>query len=286
MWPVNERVMARGESQQTWQPGTVRHVDGARHYVIFDSGEDGWFLADQLRPVETSRPAGQPRSWHVGQRVFARWRGDLLWYPGTIFAVAGEGYHVVFDDQDQAFVGPADLIPLAVEEGDRVLCRPKFERELRYLPAEVTRVAGEVIDVSYEDFELVETNTHVSRIRVRRGEGGTAVWDEGSRVLASGRDGFCYPGIVLVADGDRLFVSLMDSRHLWVLPDETRPLRLKPGAAVEARKGAGPEYLPATLLEVEGDVLRVRYADGEEETTLLRLVRAPLGDAVARASSP
>ncbi len=100
-------------------------------------------------------------------------------------------------------------------------------------------------------------------------------------MLASGRDGFCYPGLVLVADGDRLFVSLFDSRHLWVLPGETRPLRLKAGAAVEARKDAAAEYLPATLLNVQGDVLRLRYADGGEETTLLRLIRVPLGEPAA-----
>ncbi len=282
MWPVNQRVLARTDGDEKWLPGTVRHVDGPRHYVIFDSGEDGWFLTDQLRPLEAVRSAGEPRSWQLGDRVFARWRGDLLWYPGTIFARRDEGYHVVFDDQDQAVVGPADIMPLSVQEGDRVLCRPKFERELRYLPAEVTRVAGEIIDVTYEDLELAETNTNVSRIRIRRSESGGVLWEEGTRVLVSGRDGFCYPALVLVVDGDRLFVSLLDSRHAWVLPDETRPLRLKPGLAVQARKGAGADYVPATVVSLQGDVVRVRY-DGDdptEEATLVRLIRVALSQSI------
>ena len=45
-----------------------------------------------------------------------------------------------------------------------MLRRPKFERELRYFPAEVTRVAGETIDVADDNLELQETNTNVSRI--------------------------------------------------------------------------------------------------------------------------
>jgi hypothetical protein len=277
MWPVNQRVLARGEGADEWLPGTVRHVDGQRHYVILDSGDDGWFAGDQLRPIEPgSGAAAKPRDWQVGDRVFARWGGDLLWYPGTVYARRDAGYQIVFDDQDQALVGPGDILPLVVEEGDRVLCRPKFERELRYFPAEVTRVDGETIDVTYDDLEMVETNTNVSRIRIRRSASGGTAWDEGDRALVSGRDGFCYPAVILVVDGDRLFVSLLDSRHAWVLPDEVRPLRVRAGSAVQVRHGAGAEYQSAEVVQADGEVLRVRYADGEEETTLLRLLRVPL----------
>jgi hypothetical protein len=276
MWPINQRVLAQPDGKDDWLPGTVRHVDGARHYVIFDSGDDGWFPGDQLRPAEAvPRVDVQPRRLEIGDRVLARWRGDLLWYPGT-YANHENGYHIVFDDQDQAIVAAADILPLVVQEGDRVLCRPKFERELRYFPAEVTRVAGEVIDVAYDSLELQETNTNVSRIRIQRSASGGIAWEEGDRALVSGRDGFHYPAVILVVDGDRLYVSLLDSRHAWVLPEEVRALRVSPGSTVQVRRGAAAEYQPAVIVDVEGEVLQVRYTDGAEETTLLRLVRVPL----------
>jgi hypothetical protein len=265
MWSVNERVLARADETDRWQPGTVRHVDRERHYVILDSGEDGWFVESQLLPLAPE--------WQIGDRVFARWRGDLLWYPGTILARDGEAYHVVFDDQDQAIVGLADLMPLVVQVGDSILCRPKFERDLCYYPAEVTRVTGEVIDIKFDDFDLEEKNTNVGRVRVQRNSGARSTWEEGERLLISGRDDYWYPAVLLVVDNERLFASRYDGRHYWVLPAETKPLRLEPGQPIESRRDAKADYLPATVLEARDEVIRVHYDSGEEETTLIRLVR-------------
>ena len=265
MWTINERVLARADESDRWRPGTIRHVDRERHYVILDSGDDGWFIESQLRPLAPD--------WQVGDRVFARWRGDLLWYPGTILAYEYAGYHVVFDDQDQAFVGPSELLPLVVQVGDTILCRPKFERDLCYYPAEVTRVAGEVIDVSFDDFDLEEKNTNVSRVRVQRHSGARTTWEEGERLLVSGRDGYWYPAVVLVVDNDRIFASLYDSRQFWVLPVETKPLRLEPQQRIETRRDAKADYEPAMVLDARSEVIRVRYGSGEEKATLMRLVR-------------
>ena len=330
MWTVHARVLVRPDSDTFWYPGTVRHADAGRYYVILDNQEDGWFQSHQIRPLELPlgiqvavreldssqskvgvveevqgsrvrvrtrdgdklttdlasilvperplQPAITPqrnRPWGVGDRVLARWGGDLFWYPGTIFAVESGGFKIVFDDQDQAVVSAGDVMPLEVQVGDKVLCRPKFEPSLRYFPAEVTRVAGEVIDVVYEDSEEEEHSTSVSRIRIRRETGHHIAWEEGDRVLVSGRDGFSYPGQVLSIDGDRTFVSFFDGRHGWLKPDEIRPLRFAPGMDLQCRRAAGEEYLPAVLEQVTGDVLRVKYDDGSREQTLIRLVRVP-----------
>ena len=44
----------------------------------------------------------------VGARVLARW-GNGLWYAGAIDDERGPSRHVVFDDGDQAWVGPQDI---------------------------------------------------------------------------------------------------------------------------------------------------------------------------------
>lgn len=240
MWSVNERVLVRPEGREEWLPGTIRYVEGLRHYVILDAGDDGWFDLSQLRPCEDSvdRPNASAVAWQTGDRVFARWGGDLLWYPGTVFRPEDGGYRVVFDDQDQAVIPPADLTPLVVQEGDQVMCRPKFEPELRYYPATVTRVAEELIDVDYDDLDLVETNTCVGRLRVRRLSETTATRDEGDEILASGRDGYWYPARVLVVDADRLFVQFCDNRHGWLRASETRLASLELGQTIEVRRVA------------------------------------------------
>jgi hypothetical protein len=329
MWAVHARVLVRPESDSFWYPGTVRHADGDRYYVILDNQEDGWFYDHQLRPLQLAAgmqvavrefassqskvgvveavqgsivqvrtgdgkkltanlasirvperpvPLGKLRRserWSVGDRVLARWGGDLFWYPGTIFAVEDGGFQILFDDQDQAVVPASDVMSLEIQVGDKVLCRPKFEPALRYFPAEVTRVAGEVIDVVYEESEDEELNTSVSRIRIRRESGRTIGWSEGDRVLVSGRDQFWYPAQVLSIDGDRTFASFFDGRHGWLKPEEIRPLKLSPGMSLECRKSAGEEYVPATLDQMAGDVLHVTYDDGSREQTLVRLMRVP-----------
>ncbi|HUE75097.1 MAG TPA: DUF4537 domain-containing protein [Pirellulaceae bacterium] len=327
-WAVHARVLVRPELDSFWYPGTVRHADGGRFYVILDNQDDGWFVASQMKPLALSagtqvaiedgatsrsqvgvvesvegstvqvrtgdgaqvtanlasirvpeRPLPAARKphmrWAVGDRVLARWGGDLFWYPGTIYSVDDGEYSILFDDQDQAIVPPEDIMPLNVQVGDKVFCRPKFEASLRYFPAEVTRVSGEVIDVLYEDSEEVELNTSLSRIRIRRESGKAIRWNEGDRVLVFGRDGFWYPAQVLSIDGDRTFASFFDGRHGWLKPEEIRPLRLSAGMQIDCRQGAGEEYQAATLEKVSGDVLRVQYEDGTSEQTLIRLVRVP-----------
>jgi translation initiation factor IF-1 len=326
-WAVHARVLVRPELDSFWYPGTVRHADGGRYYVILDNQDDGWFIEGQLKPlalaagtqvaIDGSSSRSQvgvvesmqgstvqvrtgdgahviaslasirvpesplpfmPRQrmrWGIGDRVLARWGGDLFWYPGTIYSVGDCDYSILFDDQDQAVVPPGDVTPLEVQVGDKVFCRPKFEASLRYFPAEVTRIAGEVIDVLYEDSEEVELNTSISRIRIRRESGKAIRWNEGDRVLVFGRDEFWYPAQILSVDGDRTFASFFDGRHGWLKPEEVRPLRLIPGMQIDCRKVAGEEYQRATIDRAAGDVLQVTYEDGTSEQTLVRLVRVP-----------
>jgi hypothetical protein len=275
--PGTSLVIANQGEGDSVRATLLRH-DGQS--VLAESA-DGTQIEVSLREVGIVRnqsPTTKSRDWQVGDRVFARWGGDLFWYPGTIFALLNDGYRILFDDQDQAVVGSDDLLPLVVHEGDTVLCRPKFEPNLRYLPAEVTRVSGEVIDVVYHEVELEEQNTQIGRVRIRRSLSGLVIWEEGDRILAFGRDGFWYPAVVLVIDGDRIFVNFLGSRHAWLLPEEIQPLRFRIGQRVQCRKDAGEEFLDADILEVSGEVLRVRYANGDEEQSLIRLTRAPARD--------
>jgi len=52
MWKVGDRVLGKRHDENYWYPGTVRHVDGGRAYVIFDDGEDALAADDQLQPLD------------------------------------------------------------------------------------------------------------------------------------------------------------------------------------------------------------------------------------------
>lgn len=276
---VGSQVIVRGVDSLESRHVTVERLERNGPWVRNDNGDT--FVAEWASIQVPANPSAlQPphrKDWNVGDRVFARWGGDLLWYPGTVFAQQDLGFLIVFDDQDKAIVPTSDIAPLSVEVDDRVLCRPKFEPELKYFPAEITRVDGEVIDVRYEDPDTEEHNTNVSRIRIRRETGAQIFWEEGDRVLASGRDEFWFPALVLALDGERTFVSLLDGRHGWLKPEEIRSLKITPGMSVQCRKGAASEYLPAIVESIHGNVVQVKYDDGTQEVSLLSLLRMPNG---------
>jgi hypothetical protein len=62
----------------------------------------------------------------------------------------------------------------------------------------------------------------------------------------------------------------------WVPLDRVRPLAVRPGQRVLSRQRMGPSFFPAEILEVRGDEVLVRFADGQgEEWTGVAGLRIP-----------
>jgi len=205
--------------------------------------------------------------------VLARWL-DFYWYPGTILAAGTKGFHILFDDGDQRILTRADMMPLAIEEGEQVFIRPKNEQQRVYVPAAVTRVQGEIIDVELEDGSR-ETNTRVSRARFWRCPFGMThfAFDEGDRVLACDCDGFIYPADIVSVEDDRIIVQFMDGPERMLTPELIRKFDLGQGMKVEGRWKGGPSYFPGVLAEVDGERAHIHYDDGDKEWTSIRLIR-------------
>jgi hypothetical protein len=327
MSQIGERVLGRRSSEDYWYPGTIRHVQDGRFYVIFDDGEDALLTEEHLRPLRlevgervlarreaeqdyqparvaeqaedrvllefedgtsawtalglirwrpaTRRPAAttaSARQWELGDRVLACWL-DLDWYPGIVLADDGKRVHVLYDTGTQAPVAPDKVRPLEIAAGDRVLGRRWNGPD--YLPGEVIELKGEKIRVHFDEGEIEWTSLRLLRLQrdewLPGGDGGR--FAAGDRVLACWYDLFWYPGVILSVEGKRVHVAFDDGDQALVTPDQVEGLDIGVGDRVFCRWKGGPQFYPGEVVQKEGERIHVRYDDGDEEWTSVRMVR-------------
>src|SRR5262245_43291121 len=210
MWKVGDRVFGKRQEENIWYPGTVRHIDGQRCYVIFDDGEDALMGQDQLMPVNLK----------VGDRLFARPGPGRTYAPGTVIGKKGEKLRIRFDDGAQEWTDLA----------------------MTHLQPEVSKAEPE------------------SEPAPR--------WEVGQRVLVCWHDLYWYPGAVLSVSGDQYHIFFDDGNQVVTTADRIRPLRLNVGERVWGRWKGGPTYYSGEVTSKNGEVIHIRYDDGDEETTL------------------
>src|SRR5438270_690225 len=105
------------------------------------------------------------------------------------------------------------------------------------------------------------------------------MWSVGDRVLGQrAEESYWYPGTIKHSDGERYFILFDDGNQLQTPAERLRPLTIDAGDKVQGRWQGGPQYYPGEITERTGDVVHVRYDDGDEETTLLRLLRLERDD--------
>ena len=64
-------------------------------------------------------------------------------------------------------------------------------------------------------------------------------------------------------------------RSFVVTPELVKRFDLRVGTVVEGRWSGGPHYFPGKIDKVEGERVHIKYDDGEDEWTTIRLVRIP-----------
>lgn len=85
----------------------------------------------------------------AGDRVLAYWEPDGLWYPGEIDYVDRQGFHIVFDDEDEAVVSRQEVRWLNWRVGSRIECN--WQNGGEYFPGRIHSMRGERIDFAYDD---------------------------------------------------------------------------------------------------------------------------------------
>lgn len=295
---VGSKVFCRVKGGPMFAPGVINQQKGETIQIRYDHGEEEWSSISMLRvqrpianvdastmtgplggPPKQTLDLGEPvkdSNWRVGDRVLGRWL-DFYWYPGTILAMGERGIHVLFDDSDQRIVQEVMLMPLVIEEGEHLEVRPKNEPQRIYTPAVVQRIQGEMLDVELED-ATHESNLRVTRARLWRCPANTASFpfEEGDRVLAYDSDECIYPAeIVSIQDEQRIIVQYLDGPERMLTPELIKRFDVKAGLKVECRWSGAPHYFPGSIAKVDGERIHVKYEDGDDEWTSIRLFRIP-----------
>jgi hypothetical protein len=213
-------------------------------------------------------------SWQAGDRVLAWWAPDCsLWYPATVRTVEAERCHVEYDAGETAWLLLDQLRPLEIGPGSRVQCR--WLGYADYYPGTVERMDGPRIHIRYDDGADEWTEMRLLRV-----EGGLPpsltrrTWQVGDRLLAWwAPDSLWYPATVRIAEVERFHVEYDDAETAWLLPDQLMLLEIGEGSRVECRWQAGEAYYPGTVDRQDGPRIHLRYDDGDEEWTEMRLLR-------------
>ncbi len=221
MWKIGDRVLGRRQKEPYWYPGTVRHVDGTRFYVIFDDGDDALLDLERLRAFQLQ----------VGDRVFVRTAAPQTYAPATVTALKGDQLRVEYEG------GAEEWTKLAL-----VRLQPE------------TRKAAPLPIVAASRREV------------------------GEHVLVCWHDLFWYPGVILAVNDDQYQIFFDDGNIGAVTADKVRPVTIGVGDRVLCRWKGGPTYYAGEITSKQGEVIHINYEDGDEETTLLRLVRLERDD--------
>jgi hypothetical protein len=91
MAKVGDRVLAQWPQEKDWwYPGVVVSDGGGAYEVQFDDGDRATLKEDQTLPLLVS----------AGDRVYCRWKGGPVYYPGEIANIIGAAIWIDYDDGD------------------------------------------------------------------------------------------------------------------------------------------------------------------------------------------
>lgn len=215
--------------------------------------------------------------WKINDRVLAQRPPENFFYPGVIRHIQDDRYFVIFDDGEDSFVQALEMAPLKLDIGDRVFAYVPAARDFQ--PARIIDKQEDQIQVQFEQGGLAWTSTAKLRLQPQTKKTqalavrSPADWRLGHRVFACWMDLFWYSGSVLGVDGDRVSVVFDHGGHAVLPASQVRALDLEEGDPVWGRYQAGAEFFTGKVARRDGEIVEIHYDDGDQETTLIRLLR-------------
>lgn len=88
-------------------------------------------------------------AWNEGDRVLAKWKDKVWWYPATISQITDSAYILKYDDGDTGDVSVESVKKINWKVGSRVNCN--WKKTGKYFWGKITRKSGDSIHISYDD---------------------------------------------------------------------------------------------------------------------------------------
>jgi hypothetical protein len=219
--------------------------------------------------------------WTKGDRVLAHRSPGKFWYPGVIRHIQENRYFIIYDDGEDGFVNDKQMMPFRLDLGDCVFARPQEQHD--YEAARIMDRQEDRLHLQFADGTFGWTSPRQIRIqpdalKPKSRPAEEIDWRVGARVLACWHDLFWYAGSVLGVEGDQVSVVFDHGGAARLPARQVHPLELEEGERVQGRWKAGNEFFPGKIARRDGEVLDIDYDDGDQETTLIRLVRVERDD--------
>lgn len=288
MWKVGDRVLATRKPGIYAYPGTLRHQNQNRYYVIFDDGEDGFAEEEELLPLKIDS----------GDHVYVNLPEFSGFQSAKVLSVRGDEIQVRCEDGENRLVSVKNVRvhleawkqPQFLEDTptlqygicDRVLA---CGFDLDWYPAIVLFVDANRIEVLFD--MGAQAVLHPDKIRPFLLQEGDSVYCR----LRGGRDYF--PGRISKLEGEKVLVNYDDGhsettsvRLLRLKRDEWFPNNPSMKIAVGERVLACYYDLcwyTGMIVSVDGRRIRIAFDDGDQSMVTpdqIRPLRLEIGDRI------
>jgi hypothetical protein len=156
---TGQDILSRRPAGMLYSRGMVEEVNGEQVLIRYADESTDWVPLERIRvrcePIEGITHVVRRVSHfafleqlQVGDRVWGVWN-RTAYFPGTVREFSDQQMLVNFDDGDQAWIFPADLLPLEIIPGMTVSVRSQFTPQFR--PGIVTDSEGDRVLVQFED---------------------------------------------------------------------------------------------------------------------------------------
>lgn len=274
MWTIGDRVWVNRLQDAFWYPGTIRHIQDDRYFVIYDDGEDGFVQEPQMEPFQLN----------LGEAVEVCPEKSSHFEPARVIDRQGEQFQVELTEEGRlAWVPPGRLrkmlrttAPVSLgstsvefhEPTDWTIGSRVFAcgMDLYWYPGTVFRSQDDLVLVALDDGSIAPVlPDRIRPFQLQEGETVEARFQAG---------GNFYPGVVDRIEGDVLHIQYDDGdeenslvrfvrlqRDEWFPPSE--PLDLGPGDRILGCWYDGLWY-PGIILTIEGQRLHVLFDDNDQ----------------------
>lgn len=273
---VGDNVEARFGGRARWFSATVEREnrDGTYHLLYADGDEERAVQKDFIRLPESVRRSGSRSpgrrvvsgvddggtlggtSFHVGDKIEARYKRGRKWYKGTIRSACADGtYDIRYDDGDtESGVDPGLVRAIGVGSDESLASTAGIKRESHFME-------GDKVEARFGG-----RSQWLKAIVRRKNRDGTfdLLYPDGDEETSVGKD--------LIRSLDRTtadnngLLGRKGLQGIYGSRENSSSEVYQVGDDIEARYRGGRKWYPGTIRSVNGDgTCDLRYNDGDTE---------------------